>query len=161
GHLDGRRGDRRILSDGQIENGHAAQQHSDARDDIREHRAFYEEFSEHLFHALALFLRSAHVWRMTKKAGTKRTARQVEANIPLPTAMPRERRALAPAPLASTSGSTPRMKVKEVIMIGRKRTWEAAMVASRILLPAARPSRAISTIKIAFLAESAMSRTSP
>src|SRR5262249_41238715 len=115
GHLDGRRGDRRILSDGQIENGHAAQQHSDARDDIREHRAFYEEFSEHLFHALALFVRSAHVWRMTKKAGTKRTARQVEANIPLATAMPRERRALAPAPLASTSGSTPRMKVKEVI----------------------------------------------
>ena len=44
--------------------------------------------------------------------------------MPLATAMPSERRALAPAPLASTSGITPRMKVNEVIMMGRKRTLE-------------------------------------
>ena len=45
--------------------------------------------------------------------------------MPLATAIPRERRALAPAPLASTSGKTPRIKVNDVIMIGRKRTFDA------------------------------------
>src|SRR5713101_2551147 len=46
----------------------------------------------------------------TKNDGTNRTARQVEASIPLNTAMPIDLRALAPAPVASTSGTTPRMK---------------------------------------------------
>ena len=55
--------------------------------------------------------------------------------MPLNTLMPRELRALAPAPVASTSGSTPRMKAKEVIRIGRNRTREASTAASRIGLP--------------------------
>src|SRR4030095_16349677 len=46
-------------------------------------------------------LRSAHVWRTTKNAGTKSTARQVEASIPLATAIPSERRALGPGPVGS------------------------------------------------------------
>src|SRR5690606_24714008 len=50
-----------------------------------------------------------------KKDGTKSTARQVEASMPLTTAMPIDLRPLAPAPSASTSGTTPRMKAKEVI----------------------------------------------
>src|ERR1700754_3298212 len=46
----------------------------------------------------------------TKKAGTNSTARQVEASMPENTVMPIDLRALAPAPVASTSGKTPRMK---------------------------------------------------
>ena len=53
------------------------------------------------------------------------------------------------------------MNVKEVITIGRKRTCEACTVASIRLRPASRPSIAISTIRMAFFAESAMSSTSP
>ncbi len=81
--------------------------------------------------------------------------------MPVATAMPSERRAAAPAPLAITSGRTPRMNVKDVIRIGRKRTCDAWTVASRMSLPAARPSRAISTMRIAFLAESAIKSTRP
>ncbi len=36
----------------------------------------------------------------------------------------------APAPLASTNGITPKMKAKEVIKIGRKRSLTACRVAS-------------------------------
>src|SRR5579875_417260 len=42
----------------------------------------------------------------TKKEGTKRTARQVEAIMPVKTVMPIDLRALAPAPCATTSGAT-------------------------------------------------------
>jgi hypothetical protein len=41
--------------------------------------------------------------------------------MPVNTVMPIDTRALAPAPLASTSGTTPRMKANDVITIGRKR----------------------------------------
>ena len=44
-------------------------------------------------------------------------------------AIPMEARAAAP-PLASTSGTTPRMKAKEVMMIGRKRLRAASTAAS-------------------------------
>jgi hypothetical protein len=81
--------------------------------------------------------------------------------MPLNTVMPIERRALAPAPVANTSGSTPRMKANEVMMIGRKRTRAAAITASAASAPAAWCSRATSTIRIAFLADSAISSTSP
>jgi hypothetical protein len=73
------------------------------------------DFFRRLLLNLAL-LESLHT---TKKAGTKTTARQVEAIMPLKTLIPRERRALAPAPVASTRGKTPRMKAKEVMRIGR------------------------------------------
>ena len=107
------------------------------------------------------FLRSANFCNTTKNEGTNRTARQVEANMPEATAMPSDLRALAPAPLASTNGITPRMKTKDVIMIGRKRDCAASMAASMMPLPAARPSRAISTMRMPFFAERAISRTSP
>ena len=45
--------------------------------------------------------------------------------------------------------------------MGRKRICDASTVASRILLPAERPCRAISMMSMAFLADSAMSRTRP
>src|SRR5262245_25749368 len=62
---------------------------------------------------------SSQRWITTKNEGTNRTARQVEAIIPLKTASPMDLRALAPAPVASTSGSTPRMKANDVMGIGR------------------------------------------
>src|SRR5665213_202205 len=52
----------------------------------------------------------------TKKVGTNSTARQVEAIIPENTVMPIDLRALAPAPLATTSGATPRMKAKDCLL---------------------------------------------
>ena len=55
--------------------------------------------------------------------------------MPLNTAVPSERRAPELAPLASTSGSTPRMKANDVIRIGRSRRCAASMAASRTLLP--------------------------
>ena len=55
--------------------------------------------------------------------------------MPQNTAMPIERRAAAPAPVARTSGSTPRMKAKEVMTIGRNRSRAASTAASRIALP--------------------------
>ena len=55
--------------------------------------------------------------------------------IPLNTLSPREIRPLAPAPVASTKGTTPRPKANEVIRIGRNRERAASTAASRIGLP--------------------------
>lgn len=51
---------------------------------------------------------------MTKNVGTNKTARQVDAIMPEKTVIPIDFRALAPAPVARTSGSTPRMNAKDV-----------------------------------------------
>src|ERR1700758_4439311 len=92
-----------------------------------------------------------------KKEGTKSTARQVEAMMPLRTLRPREMRPLAPAPVASTSGTTPSPKANEVIRIGRNRRRDASTAASRMGSPwTRRPSRAISTIKMPFFADKAI-----
>ena len=56
---------------------------------------------------------------------------------------------------------TPRMNVNEVISIGRNRAFDAATVASTMLRPSPRPSLAFSTMRMAFLADSAMSNTNP
>ena len=81
--------------------------------------------------------------------------------MPLATVRPSIFRALAPAPVARINGTTPSTKVIEVITIGRKREQAAAIAASVILRPAARCSLAISTTRMAFLAESATSSTKP
>ena len=70
-------------------------------------------------------------------------------------------RLCAPAPVANNKGITPNTKAKEVIRIGRKRTCPASKAASLIELPSARKSRANSTIKIPFFAESATNRIMP
>src|SRR5260370_198568 len=57
----------------------------------------------------------------TKNDGTNSTARQVEASMPLNTPMPIDLRELAPAPIASTTGSTTRKNAKQVIRMGRSR----------------------------------------
>ena len=56
--------------------------------------------------------------------------------MPEKTAVPSEPRISAPAPWASTSGTTPRMNAKLVIRIGRSRRWHASTVASNSGLPA-------------------------
>ena len=71
--------------------------------------------------------------------------------MPLKTAVPRVRRISAPAPSAMTKGTTPRMKAKEVIMIGRNRSRQASKVASRRSMPDSRFCLANSTMRIAFL----------
>ena len=57
-----------------------------------------------------------------KKSGTKKIARKVAASIPPNTPVPIEFRLAAPAPVAMTSGTTPKMKAMEVMTIGRNRS---------------------------------------
>src|ERR1700747_249299 len=71
----------------------------------------------------------------TNSEGTNKIARQVDAIIPLKTVIPIDLHALAPAPLAMTSGTTPRMKANEVIRIGRRRAIAASTAASNSGLP--------------------------
>ena len=69
---------------------------------------------------------SSKLCTTAKNGGTNSTARQVDASMPVNTVIPIDTRALAPAPLASTSGTTPRMKANDVITIGRKRARAAS-----------------------------------
>src|SRR3984893_5038326 len=70
-------------------------------------------------------------WITTKNVGTNSTARQVDASMPENTVMPIDLRALAPAPVASTSGTTPRMKANDGIRIGRNRDRAASIADSK------------------------------
>ena len=53
------------------------------------------------------------------------TASSVAASMPLNTVMPIETREAAPAPEARISGTTPRMNAKDVMTIGRNRSFAA------------------------------------
>ena len=81
--------------------------------------------------------------------------------MPPTTVVPTERRPRAPAPVAKTSGRTPRMKAKEVIKMGRRRNSPASAAASAMERPLRRSCSANSTIRIEFFAERPMSMTSP
>ena len=96
-----------------------------------------------------------------KKTGVRKMPNSVTPSMPLKTAVPSVRRISAPAPSASTSGTTPRMKANEVIMIGRSRSRQASSVASRPATPASRCCLANSTIRMAFLLASPTSTTKP
>ncbi|MEY9658734.1 hypothetical protein ABH980_005741 [Bradyrhizobium ottawaense] len=74
--------------------------------------------------------------------------------MPENTATPMARRISEPAPVESTSGSTPMMKAIDVIRIGRSLKRLASIAARIGVRPANSSSRANSTIRIAFLAES-------
>ena len=71
--------------------------------------------------------------------------------MPPSTPVPIARCAPEPAPEAMASGSTPRPKASDVMMIGRRRSLTAAIVASISPAPFSRFSLANSTIRIAFL----------
>ncbi len=98
----------------------------------------------------------AHQFRMPRKrvspprqSFTKSPADDVEerreqksecghANMPKNTAVPRDCRISKPAPVTMTSGTTPELKAKEVIRIGRSRVRAAATAASRRSAPRCR-----------------------
>ena len=67
----------------------------------------------------------------------------------------------APAPVASTSGSTPITNASEVMRMGRNRRRLASIAACTGERPANSSSRANSTIRIAFFAESPTNTISP
>ena len=69
--------------------------------------------------------------------------------------------ALAPAPVASIIGMTPIINDTAVIITARKRRDAPSLAASTIVIPSMRRARANSTIRIAFLAASAISNTRP
>ena len=81
--------------------------------------------------------------------------------MPANTAMPMAWRISAPAPLASTSGTTPAMKANDVIKIGRSRKRAASSTAASGSAPSLSFARANSTIRIAFLAARPTSTTKP
>ena len=81
--------------------------------------------------------------------------------MPPKTTVPSDCWLAEPAPVAVRSGTTPRMNAIEVIRIGRKRRRVASTAASTVDIPPALSSRANSTIRIAFLAASAIISTRP
>ncbi len=91
---------------------------------------------------------------VTKNTGTKKMASSVPLIIPPNTPVPIACCVLSLAPLASISGTTPNVKAREVIRIGRKRSFAAVNVASIRLFPSFINCLANSIIRIAFLAES-------
>ena len=97
----------------------------------------------------------------TKNNGTKKIARNVAASMPPSTPVPIDRRLAAPAPVAITSGSTPRMKAIEVIMMGRKRSLAASIADSTSERPSWCCWLANSTMRMAFFADSQISVTNP
>ena len=97
----------------------------------------------------------------TKSIGTSRTPRIVATSMPEKTATPMTFRHSAPAPLALSSGVTPRMKAKAVIRIGRKRSLADSSAAVGASFPCSRSIFANSTIRIAFLAASPISMIRP
>ena len=67
-----------------------------------------------------LIVRTAQPWRMTVGY----------FGMPEKTAVPKVRRISAPAPWLVSSGTTPRIKANDVMMMGRSRSLQAASVAS-------------------------------
>jgi multidrug efflux pump subunit AcrB len=96
-----------------------------------------------------------------KNSGMKSVATKVAMIMPPSTPVPMERRAAAPAPEATTSGTTPRQNASEVMTIGRKRMRAAFTAASYAESPLSISWFANSTIRIAFFAASPMRVTRP
>ena len=85
----------------------------------------------------------------------------VAASMPPNTVVPIDCRLAAPAPVANISGTTPRMKAKAVMRIGRRRRRAAIIAASTMPRPSSRRRLANSTMRIAFLAARPISMTKP
>ena len=91
---------------------------------------------------------------MTKKRGTKNTARKVAVVMPATTLWPMDRRPAAPAPTLRARGSAPRIVLMAVMSTGRRRMRAAATAASTMPAPLARICAQNSTMRMAFLADS-------
>ena len=83
------------------------------------------------------------------------------AIMPPNTGVPTAWRVAAPAPCAITSGKSPRMNAKLVIITGRNLRPAASMAAGFDVFPQRRCSTANATIRMPFLAASAINATSP
>ena len=86
---------------------------------------------------------------------------KLAASIPPMTHMPITRREIAPAPLARARGTQPRMKAKDVMRIGRRRSFAPVRAASITGRPLSYSILANSTMRIAFFAARPMSMTRP
>ena len=89
------------------------------------------------------------------------TPSAVATSMPQNTPVPITFCAPAPAPVASISGTTPRMKANAVIRIGRKRRRADSSAASSSGAPASCFALANSTIRMAFFAARPISITRP
>src|SRR5665213_1949757 len=97
----------------------------------------------------------------TYSTGVMNRFRIVERIIPPNTAVPSELRAPLPAPVAKTSGVTPRTNAIEVMRIGRSRVSAARITAVTVSTPCSRSWFENSTIRIAFFDASPISITYP
>ncbi len=93
--------------------------------------------------------------------GVKIRPKKVTPSMPLKTVTPSGTRISAPAPLATARGTTPRIKAKAVMRIGRKRVRDASTMASTRLMPESSSCLANSTTRIAFLAARPIKTTNP
>lgn len=87
--------------------------------------------------------------------------RSEAASMPPATPVPTARRLSMPAPSAVTSGISPTMKAKLVIITARKRVRAPSTAASTMVAPFSRWNFANSTIRIAFFEASAIKTTRP
>ena len=101
---------------------------------------------------LVFFILFSSFWKATYSDGTTRTPQIVAINIPPKTEVHRACLLAAPAPDAVIRGTTPRMKAKEVIRIGRNRSLAPSLAAVNNSIPSSCLSLANSKIRIAFLA---------
>jgi len=81
--------------------------------------------------------------------------------MPPSTLVPMAFCAPAPAPVVVASGSTPKPKASDVIMMGRKRSFAPSRVASKSPMPFSRPPLANWTIRMAFFVVSPSVVSSP
>ena len=79
------------------------------------------------------------VWKMIKSEGITRTPRTVPKSIPPTAENPIDLFPLAPAPVENISGIIPIMKARDVISIGRRRTFDPSVAESTIDMPFSRP----------------------
>ena len=91
----------------------------------------------------------------------KNTPMKTAVIMPPMTPTPTTCRAAAPAPVATARGRQPMMKAKQVIRMGRRRILAASSVAVSRSVPCLSSSTANSTMRMAFLAASAISTMRP
>ena len=110
-------------------------------------------------HAACALRTACAASRRTPASGTgRRTSRRACRRTPPCRATGASRR---PGPVAIISGTTPRMKAKAVIRIGRSRSRQASTAASTADRPRSCACRANSTIRMAFLAARPISTIRP
>jgi len=100
-------------------------------------------------------------WNTTYSIGIRNTPIELATIMPANTAVPTARRLSMAAPVAQTSGISPKMNAIEVINTARIRILAPSDAASRMESPDSRASLANSTIRMPFFAASAISTTMP